>query len=380
MKQFPIKKIDAWWQAFRAHTTEIELFFQEKTQWNLWEWMIEELAKIHPDLVWEFGPGLSEGKQRLVITCEASRELRPLVRIIIDRAPRLPDWEFYPYRLAETFEDAKELVLARAGRDVSDMRFSATRNEINMIDLHFSSELFESADDSQGFTDAFTLTETMLGEEVLDHWIGVIALKHPAPETAESHPVSELKTVVDALIAEVKDALPSVPYYEMEEGSWTLYRLKPQRKEDYPWFDDVFRGAFLNMNIAKNIHGGRTFDSERFSKCGERFFCVKMERDDLQRGEDESEYQERLQRDRELGAALLQKKLGSIVGTCRGMRYFYIVFALTDVDAAFTLIRAFLQNKNVKRRSWFFPLDTDLQALYEGVWIDTPEMPHRKQA
>jgi len=57
--------------------------------------------------MWEYGPAVRTKGHRLVITPESRKDFRQLVRTILDRAPDLPGWEFYPYRLAEDLEQAR---------------------------------------------------------------------------------------------------------------------------------------------------------------------------------------------------------------------------------------------------------------------------------
>lgn len=377
MSDFPNDAIENWWKSFCEHLEDIELFVQNKTSWSLWEWMIEELAKIDKLLVWEFGPGVAGKKRRLVITCESARELRPLVAEIIRTAPELPDWEFHPYRLPERFEDACDLVTARAGRDVTDVRFAAALNPMNLIDLVFCSKLFVFPEDPQGFADVFTLIETMLGEKILDHRIGAIELEQEHLIEQETFHARELKTVVEALIEKSYGNLPKIPYSRMpESAAWGVYELNPRKETngDFPWFDDVVSGVFLNMEIARNIHYEIHFESERYSKFGESFYGLKIET-----GTWSDELFDNKRRFEDMIDNLLKEKnLGCLVGTCAGIRYSYIVLALESAPAkAFEEIRASLQISNASKNSWFFPLDTDLRAIEKGIWPDTPPMPKR---
>jgi hypothetical protein len=71
--------------------------------------MVDTLQAIHPSLMWEYGSAMRQPGHRLVITPESRRFLRPMVRTILERAPKIAGWEFYPYRLAETAELTPEL-------------------------------------------------------------------------------------------------------------------------------------------------------------------------------------------------------------------------------------------------------------------------------
>lgn len=125
------QKIDAWWTEFQARAKDLEDLFSRRQRWNLPAWMQKHLQGIHPKLMWEFGPAVEQSGHRLVITPECRRELRPLVKTILERAPCLPGWEFYAYRLPESFEQAKLAVKGRTDGDIVDTSFEATIGELN---------------------------------------------------------------------------------------------------------------------------------------------------------------------------------------------------------------------------------------------------------
>src|SRR4051812_41334253 len=160
-----LQRIDHWWKALASRAPDITQLFSRKQDWDLAAWMGENLEAIHPDLKWEFGPGLKSG-QRLVITPEFDHQLRPLVDVILQRAPEISCWEFYPYRIPESLEDALKTVAGRVGGDIAGSHFSAALGERSKIDLKF-----HPADASLGkkqlLNQAFVAAETLLGEEVL---------------------------------------------------------------------------------------------------------------------------------------------------------------------------------------------------------------------
>src|SRR5262245_58827372 len=117
--------IDRWWQAFQAKASDIEALFEGRSDWNLPQFMEDTLQAIHPALMWEFGPAVRQSGNRLVITPESERWLRPMVRTILERSPKLPGWEFYAYRLAETVEQTIHAVKGRVGVDITRMLIEA---------------------------------------------------------------------------------------------------------------------------------------------------------------------------------------------------------------------------------------------------------------
>src|SRR5262245_28932442 len=175
-------KIDAWWREFQGRTGEIVDLFTRKVHWDLPEWMNEHLGGIDSRLMWEYGPAVNGSGHRLVITPESAHHLRPLVRAILERAPAVDGWEFYEYRLAENLELARVTVEARTGQDIGELQFRASRGEHERVDVSFCLSETGGRDESSAFNAAFVATESLLGEQCLNTWIGAIEIV-PAPRT-----------------------------------------------------------------------------------------------------------------------------------------------------------------------------------------------------
>ena len=111
-----LSRIDAWWEEFAANTDRLTRLFKQEEQWDLPAWMHDHLGVIDGRLCWEYGPAIETRGHRLVITPESTRELRPLAATIIERAPKVPGWEFYRYRPPESAKMAGMTVEARHGR------------------------------------------------------------------------------------------------------------------------------------------------------------------------------------------------------------------------------------------------------------------------
>ena len=113
--------------------------------------------------------GVSGSGHRLVITPESANHLRPMVDTLLDRAPKLPGWEFYPYRPPEDVEMAGQMVKARSGGDLSGTLATAVIGIHNRVDMTYHYDRTRCANDEQAFRNAFVATETLLGEEHLDN-------------------------------------------------------------------------------------------------------------------------------------------------------------------------------------------------------------------
>lgn len=367
------ERIDAWWSAFREKADDMDALFTGKMEWDLGEWMQDHLQEIHPHLMWEFGPAAQQAGHRLVITPESFRHLRPLVSQLIRQAPRLDGWEFYAYRLPESLDMTLRTVEARTGGDIQQTRFQATVGDFNRVDLFFFADHY-TPDDEDALNDVFVATETLVGEEILDHWIGGIEVDTlPSRGKQDLRSIGDLKSAVDDRIREIRESLPACPLFQLgDEQEWTLFKLEPEELDDYPEQFDIFVGKAMLPAMWQNAHSGAPFDSERFSRFDETFCYVKI---DGTQGVDEEKFADKSEIEDALDTALRQHELGCFVGGGTGLKYSYVDLALVDVDRGVEVVRQVLREGNIPKRSWILFYDTDLQARWIGIWEDGPPPP-----
>lgn len=385
-----VRRIDAWWKAFAAKSEAIGELFARRSDWDLPEWMDRHLHPISPDLMWEYGPGLKGRGHRLVITPETRRHLRPLVQTILERAPELAGWEFYPYRLAEDVEMANHTVQGRTGGDLTGTVAAAMIGEHHRINLRFSSSITTGADDQQALHNAFVATESILGEELLDKWIGRIDVE-PLPEPAgiskllgrgrRTGPsfmsLDRLKSTVESLIAAVQDQLLDAPMFTFDWGDdsaesgaeWTMFELKPVKADDYPRRQDLFVAVTVNEGLWRSCREHTSFYSERFSRHGECFCYLKI---DGSAGLADCSFPDRSSMEDALNDALIPARAGCVIGGGTGLRYSYIDLALADVDVAIPIVTSCLCAGNIPRRAWLLFFDAPLQHEWIGMYADTP--------
>lgn len=387
-----IARIDSWWRQFEKDCNEISDSFSRgapgkfSTSGALADWMHQNLNPIDANLMWEFGPAIREKGHRLVITPESSRHLRPLVTTILDRAPKFPGWEFYPYRLPEDHEMAHLTVRSRVGFDSRDFEVRIARGQDNRVDLSFFSPRITSPDDQAASHAAFVVTETLLGEEYLDKWVGGIEVG-PArtasrlasifgggkKETKHLISLDRMKDTFEAVVQSIRDQLPHEPHFVWgEKAEWTLWKLEPVEADEYPDQADLFVGKSLNPTWWTAAHSGAVFCSERFSRCGETFCYVKLDGSeslDAEKFADKSEIEDALD------AVLKPDCLGCQIGGGTGLRYSYIDLALCDLNRGIEGVRKRLQAGNVPKRSWILFYDWDLEAEWVGIYDDSPPPP-----
>ncbi len=382
--QSVLASIDRWWREFQSKTDDLDAMFSNRRQWDLPEWMMTHLGAIHPSLMWEFGPALDCEGHRLVITPESDHFLRPLTQTVLQRAPKIAGWEFYGYRLPEDLESAQRTVEARTGGDLKDVQVRVKRGDSHRVDLLFVSPRTTNADDEQALNDAFVATETLLGEQCLDQWIGAVEVAPSQKRGLASMlgiskpvvgliPLQRLKETVESVIGSILDQLSPQPHFQwIEDAQWTLWEMQPEEADDYPAQLDLMVGKSAHKDFWSAAHGPGLFYSERFSRCGETFCYVKIDGTsglDLQEFGDKSEIEDALD------ATLIEQGLGCHIGGGTGARYSYIDLALTDLNRGIRAVRERLQQGNIPRRSWILFFDSDLSAEWIGIYDDSPPPP-----
>jgi hypothetical protein len=350
--------------------------------------MEKHLQAINPHLMWEFGPAAQGQGHRLVITPESKHPLRPLVRAILERAPKMDGWEFYEHRLAENLDVALMAVQGRTGLDVSGFKVRASRGGEHRIDLTYQPPANDGLDESAALNAAFVATEALLGERCLDNWIGAIEIAArprasgirslfgraaaAAPQFLE---LNRLNDTVQALIESIRDQLPPTPHCDwIERAQWTMWKLKPQESDEYCGQHDLFVAKSANPDLWTAAHSDRLFSSERFSRCDEIFCYLKL---DGAEGLDEAGFADKAEIEDALDAALKPGKLGCHIGGGTGLRYSYIDLALLNagLGATIEMIRHRLRQGKVPKRSWIQFFDSDLAAEWVGIYDGSPPPP-----
>ncbi len=387
-----IGKIDTWWNQFASKTDDLCDLFAQRSQWDLPAWMLSTLNPIDAELMWEYGGALSGSGHRLVITPEAATHLRPMVATILERAPKLAGWEFYSYRLPEDVAMAEQMVASRSGGDLSGTLVTAVIGQHNRVDLTYHDARTRRLDDKQAFNNAFVATETLVGEELMDKWVGTISVERLRKTTALDNilgrarrsgpgllPLDRLKPTVDALIASMQDQLPDKPYYAFQPAldssdhtQGFVMKLEPRQAGDYPGRLDLFVAVGTNQGLWRARHQDAHFYSERYSRHCERFCYLKL---DGSEGLDEEKFSDRASIEDALNEALVPECAGCVIGGGTGLRYSYIDLALANVDSAVPLIQSRLRAGNITRRAWLLFFDATLSHEWIGMYDDGPAPP-----
>jgi hypothetical protein len=331
--------------------------------------MEQHLQAIDANLMWEFGRDAENQGHYLVITPERCKHLRPLVETILDKAPALPGWTFHGYRRPESLEVALATVEGRTGAPLPDTAVHAQIGEWHRIDLAYQSRDFDGPDDEVARHQAFVASETLLGEEMLDKWVGAIEVTQPA-RGIRPIPLGRLQETVGALVGAIREQLPAQPCYTFgEDRQWSGLELHPEGAEDYPGKGDLLVAVTMVPDVLTSFLNGPPFCSSSFSRCGERFCYVKV---DGTRDIDQMAFADREEMERALDRVLKPARVGCVVGGGTGLRYSYIDLALMNVEAGSRLVRQALQAGRIPKRTWLLFFDCEWEDEWIGIWDDTP--------
>lgn len=366
-------RIEEFWRGFSNAEQNIAAVFTRAGNFDLAGWMQEALQGIESELMWEFGPAARGDGHRLIVTPESRRDLRPLAEEIVRRAPSISGWEFYAYRLAEDIVTARATVEERCGSPTDLTSVAVLTGADNQLDLVFRGPSGSSSDSGTTNHQAFVLAECLLGEEILDKWIGFIDAESEG-EPAEGTEVSleDLQGTVRAHIEAIRCGLPERPYREMADPcEWNLLELEPQKAPDYAEQHDLFIARTPNVDLWRAAHA-ENFCDERFSRHGEVFCYLKL--DGSQKLEHEK-FADKAEIEDALDAVLKPLQLGCTIGGGSGLRYSYIELALLDVDRAISKCRRLLAEGGVPLNSWLLFHNPDLEHQWVGIYDETPPPP-----
>jgi hypothetical protein len=378
--------VDAWWQAFKRDQIKICDFFNGVTNihMDIPALMEESLQSIDYNIMWEFGPGLKK-THRLVITSEKDRQLRYLIQYILSKAPEYKDWEFYEYRLAENLTDTQQTMVSRTNwHDISKITFELVKADYNKIGIIYYLPVYLSQEESYSYN-SYILTESLIGEEILDKWIDFIEVRlQPKSRffrkgNTSALPLSALKETVLKSIAAIKSHLPKTPYFKElsnQKINWCVMKATPLKQEDYPEKQDLYISSFIATKedlFNATYISQNDFFSERFSNNNEIFLYLKMDgtAEDL----NQETFIDRTTIEDTLNDALMKENLGCVIGGGTGLRYSYIDFALTDFTRSIEIIQLILQKGKLTKRSWILFYEAVYQSQWIGVWDDSPPPP-----
>jgi hypothetical protein len=189
----------AFWRWFEEH--EDELFRFDPTNISererLFDELVEQLAKCHDHLAFEFGPPEQLCRQ-FVISANGDRSLFPVVLRLVGSAPKLKRWKVMAFRPRQD----PHMAVSVNGITVSpeEVEFSLLSNGVIAGIQVFIPGMTE--DDMPRKQIAYLLLDTALGEYDVETKLGLIEVLSPSSSTeAERFPFSLLPEMFDELVA-----------------------------------------------------------------------------------------------------------------------------------------------------------------------------------
>lgn len=325
--------------------------------------------------------GALPGPRTAVVSARMERRLRPMAEALVLRAPRTDQLRFVAHRPARSFSDSVAEVKASHGFDLANARARAGFSRGHLIDVVVYGPKFGGRGDDRCLDAADAAVESVLGERVMDEWIGDVAAE-PLPgggplrvlndDPAPTFPLSALPAAVSAAVEGLRAELPEPSRVPLPRDEWTLFETEPEPAHDYAAQDDVALAASALPEMLKCFLEGSPFSSLRFTRGGERFAYLKLDVHDVPF---ERRLGQRNLLEERLARALQDGKHGAVVGNGLGLRYAYLDIALSPEREALAIACQVARDLEVPRRSWLLFCDSDWAGEWVGVWPDSPSPP-----
>ncbi|MCS6899991.1 MAG: hypothetical protein RMJ98_13620 [Myxococcales bacterium] len=360
--------IDAFWASFREREGALRDDIEGGRPLDL-TWLGQHLEAVDPSLRWEIAHPRGS-PWRLLLTTE--RHLTPLVEKILERAPRGLPWEFLGARPPVEAREAASYLEQRTGRSLEGWVCRVDPGEHRQMNVCFGLPDLGTSSDREALQAARLTAAVLLGDTLFARWVGSVRVS--SLEGFEGgEPLSTLLPTVERGRLALLEQLPALPYFaSIEEVSWTLYQSNPRRRPDYPFRTDLLIGKTVNPQLWACAHTRVPFHSERFSRAGETFAYLKM---DSEEGFGEGGFEYKSEAEDALDEALIEARLGCVIGGGSGLRYGYIDLALLDVEAAVDVMGRVLREGKAPRRSWLLFFDDELAGEWISFHPRTPPPP-----
>ena len=188
------RKIHKFWNWFHEHVSEIANLLDAGKSDALAHAFRPQIDRLHPDLDWEVGPGKSKGYM-LTISSKSNRKLRQETERIVASAPQDLDWEFYasiqpraPHREVKVRHQGQTLRINTEGwRFFSEEDPGRGKIHIVIVDKQLPLLPKEAA-----FHAVFIMLDALLGEDIVEQWIGAIEVGKADDSYETLRPIQEL--------------------------------------------------------------------------------------------------------------------------------------------------------------------------------------------
>lgn len=188
---------DKFWLWFQKHSNEIFHFQQDRE--NVFNKLSNALAKINPDLTFEFGPVLDSGQREFVISAGGIKSAFPSVESLFDAAPQMPDWTITKFRPRRT--PLSDLTFANVTVKAQDVYFNLYPDGNKLGAVLFFDDFSEDQYSIYGNI-GYLLLDESLGEYDVETKLGFIEFHNKSSNYFKgARPLALLAEEVDAFYA-----------------------------------------------------------------------------------------------------------------------------------------------------------------------------------
>jgi hypothetical protein len=190
---------EAFWKWFVAH--EDELLNLEADRERVFDSLHEQLNRVHPDLVFEFGPRAA--RREFVISAGGLRDVFPAVSALVASAPKLDRWRITGFRPRRT--PLNRIEIGEVCIDPADVEFSLLTNG-SMVGLRLYIPEFHEKNKAMKQI-AYLMLDEALGEYDVETKIGLIQMvAKGSTASGERHPLTMLPEVFDSVASKLSRA------------------------------------------------------------------------------------------------------------------------------------------------------------------------------
>lgn len=245
----------AWWHDSRSTITDS---LAERDMEHLAAEVTQHVHAIDPRLSWEIGPG-HVSEYVLIVSSGGDPDVRALARRWRKSAPPADaQWSYSDLRLPSPQPSGNTLTIGEVEISIGDLRF-LTRTDRASIDVLTSHPSFASMPAKAAAHLAFMGLDQILGEEVVESWVGVIDVANEVP--SDGLDANQLRRLFDDHRAEhlTEDGSPAWAVLEGEtpEGPLVARVQIPLRPATAPEFD-----TYAHITVSYPDAGNRGFPNE----------------------------------------------------------------------------------------------------------------------
>ncbi len=191
--------IVAFWHWFSEHHGDVEAMLDRDDTEELSRQVNAQIDKLSSQQAWEIGPGLVE-PYMFVFPTGGDVEAKAAVSKIMEKAPRIAGWEFHASRPTRKFQPEIQLPNRGISFRTLDWRYALRPSSTSdRFDLHIFDDKLANFDEKTALTAVFILLDAVLGEDVVERWIGGIKIL-PASSRREDLPMTTVAERLAELI------------------------------------------------------------------------------------------------------------------------------------------------------------------------------------